>query len=217
MCKIPPGCSLKIFNNQEFATLLTQVLHSSDSSVWNLPQSVNHGFEAVYELTKMCTIRSGHDFSPLHLVLQDELCEGLGSWVSQAGRHLHPLLDRGAPAWAPPVVGQGLSLLICVYHKFCFRFGRFAPIQKCDDLDEAFLVFRCSPRWEALAIIYPLFRKQQWSTQEFKYQKIFSKQWYKSHTFTTVDSPSTYISIFLCTLPYSRGGTELKLSITSHF
>ena len=141
VCKIPPGCSLKIFNNQEFATLLTQVLHSSDSSVWNLPQSVNHGFEAVYELTKMCTIRSGHDFSPLHLVLQDELCEGLGSRVSQAGRHLHPLLDRSAPAWAPPVVGQGLSLLICVYHKFqiwsfCSQseiiwwFGRFAPSQK---------------------------------------------------------------------------------------
>lgn len=43
VCKIPPKCSLRIFSNQEFWSLLQE--------------TVNRGYEAVYELTTMCLIR----------------------------------------------------------------------------------------------------------------------------------------------------------------
>jgi MAD (mothers against decapentaplegic) family protein 1 len=41
--KIPPGASQRIFNGMEFSHRLSQC--------------VNHGYEAVFEMTKMCTIR----------------------------------------------------------------------------------------------------------------------------------------------------------------
>lgn len=43
VCKIPPGCIWKVFSNQDFAH--------------RLAESVNRGFEEVYRLTRMCSIR----------------------------------------------------------------------------------------------------------------------------------------------------------------
>ena len=69
VCKIPAGCSLKIFNNQEFAQLLSQ--------------SVNHGYEAVFELTKMCTIRWAHGASGIGFVVR-RCCKGF-QWSRLVG------------------------------------------------------------------------------------------------------------------------------------
>ncbi|XP_033219882.1 protein mothers against dpp-like isoform X2 [Belonocnema kinseyi] len=59
VCKIPPKCSLKIFSNHEFWSLLQQ--------------TVNCGYEKVYELTTMCLIRMGSRIPPTRCYLNTML------------------------------------------------------------------------------------------------------------------------------------------------
>ena len=56
VCKIPPGCSLKIFNNQEFATLLTQVCYNNP---WE-------PFSKIFSLQSVITIHENHSQKYFH-------------------------------------------------------------------------------------------------------------------------------------------------------
>lgn len=78
------------------------------------------------------------------------LLTGLGSWVPPTRRYQHPLLDRGAPARAPPVAGQGANTnglasqpnLLCVLMMDLLELGRFFSTFF---LFYFFLLFFCPP------------------------------------------------------------------------
>ncbi|MBZ3886104.1 Mothers against decapentaplegic-like protein 1 [Sciurus carolinensis] len=96
VCKIPSVCSWKIFNNEEFAQLLTQ--------------SVNHGFKNIYELTKVCLLCM--NFVKRQELMQLESCSAHHPWSPGLNLAVHRhVLDRGSSAlnWAPEGLHRGRS------------------------------------------------------------------------------------------------------------
>lgn len=137
VCKIPGGCSLKNFNSQDFTQLLAQ--------------SVKHGFETVYEVTKTCMrisfvkrLGAGHwhqrvtstpCWTEIHLhalfqwLYQVLYSDGFTSqscniWVLN-GLRLLPLEN----CWAPPVPKGWMSQTWSRTHK-----GTLMILDLCDQL-----------------------------------------------------------------------------------